>query len=124
MASESRLAAVLFSSVLLCLPALNAFLRGDLDAGAVGIRLAGAAGIAWGAIVLVSGIVAGYRSVPVPAADPADPVAPVAAPVDASQRPRRRGEDQPVEPEPATAPDPDATFADLDSSLVNAASDG
>lgn len=121
MASESRLAAVLFSSVLLCLPALNAFLRGDLDAGAVGIRLAGAAGIAWGAIALVSGIVASYRSVPVPAADG---VAPVAAPVDTSQRPRRRGEDQPVEPEPATAPDPDATFADLDSSLVNAASDG
>lgn len=120
MASENRLAAVLFSSVLLCLPALNAFLRGDLDAGAVGIRLAGAAGIAWGSITLVSGIVASYRSVPVPASHP------VAVPVDASQRPRRRGEDQPVEPEPATAPgpDPDATFADLDSSLVNAASDG
>lgn len=69
MAADTRLAAVLFGSFLLWLPALTAFLRGDLDAGAVGMRFAGAVAVVWGGIALVTGIVTGYRKEPLAAGE-------------------------------------------------------
>lgn len=92
MPAETRLAVVLFGSFLLAFPALNAFLRGDLDAGAVGMRFAGAAALTWLAITLVSSIVTGYRAEP------------ILAPADATEPRRRRAEDPPTAPSPASEP--------------------
>lgn len=64
MGAEMRLPAVVVGAFLLWLPALSAFLRGDLDAGALGVRFAGAAAVVWAGITLVAGIVSGYQSEP------------------------------------------------------------
>lgn len=62
MAAETRLATVLFGSFLVWLPALGAFLGGDLDAGAVGVRYAGAVAVVSAGMVLITTILAGYRA--------------------------------------------------------------
>ena len=108
MPADTRLAVVLFGSFLLAFPALNAFLRGDLDASAVGMRFAGAAALAWVAITLVTSIVTGYRAEPVP------------APVEATGQARRRADDPPAGP----VPDPAAQAVDADPSAVSDASGG
>lgn len=61
MAAETRFASVLFASFLLWLPALDAFLGGDLDAASVGVRFTGAVAVVWGGMSLVTTIAAGYR---------------------------------------------------------------
>lgn len=96
MAADSRLAVVVFASFILWLPALGAFLRGDLDPGAAGMRLLGAAGVVCiGMAVLVS-IVTSYR----PQAEPTVG--------HGGEPPRRRA----VDPRPESARDADAPEAD------------
>ena len=109
MPPETRLAAVLFGSFLLWLPALTAFLRGDLDAGSVGVRFAGAVVVVWAAIVLVSSIVSGYRPEPVHAGEHGG-----------EQEGRRADDTTPGPRPPAEAPPAE----DLPATSVSDASDG
>ena len=67
MGTETRLATVIFGSFLLWFPVLTAFLRGEVDAGAAGLRFAVAMAVVWGGMALVGTIAAGYRSEPVTA---------------------------------------------------------
>lgn len=62
MAREHRLAAVLFGSAVLCLPAVSAMLSGAVEPAAVGIRYGAAIALVWGAIRLVERMVDGYGS--------------------------------------------------------------
>lgn len=64
MAPDIRLAAVLFGSFALWLPALTGFLAGGLDAGAVTTRYAASLAGTWLAVTILGAIVRGYRVEP------------------------------------------------------------
>lgn len=64
MGTETRLATVILGSFLLWSPVLTAFLRGEVDAGAAGLRFAVAMAVVWGGMALVGTIAAGYRAEP------------------------------------------------------------
>lgn len=69
MSMELRRPAMLVGAVLVWLPALSAFLRGDLDAGAVTVRFAGAVAIAWAGVAVVASVISAYTVPNVAVAD-------------------------------------------------------
>lgn len=88
MTPEHRLAAVLFGSAVLCLPALTAMAADEVEPNVVGVRYGISVALAWVVIRLVERIIGGYI-------DP-DDVARVAVEAEASETPtheRRRATD-------------------------------
>ena len=60
MGAETRLAVVLFGSFVLWIPALNSVLRGELDAGAAGIRWGIGAVLVWTMVAVLSQLIGSY----------------------------------------------------------------